>query len=134
MTASSPQGGTRGLTTWMLVVVLLAAAVRLPAFFAPMGREAGRIAHVGRRWVAGSVPYRDVWDRDPPGVYLLAGTIIYVLGPSPALCRLAMLALDLGTLALLYALARLWCRRSAALMPSFTWPRYCRPRQRAIRT
>jgi hypothetical protein len=105
----------------MLVVVLLAVAIRLPAFFTPMGSEAGRIAHVGRRWVAGAVPYRDVWDRDPPGVYLLAGTVVYVLGPSPALCRLAMLALDLGTLALLCALARLWCTRSESLVVGALW-------------
>ncbi|NQT87682.1 hypothetical protein HQ560_13010 [bacterium] len=112
MTASPKTLTPRRIVLWLLLIFLLAIAVRVPAFFLPMGSEAGRVAYVGRRWAAGAVPYRDVWDRDPPGIYVIAGTIVRFLIPSARRCRVVMVAFDLGTLALLIALARRWC----------TWP------------
>ena len=107
---------TRG-RAWlaMLVLMALAVAVRLVLLSFPMGPYAGTIAYVGRRWTAGALPYRDVWDTNVPGLYVFAGAVVRLLGPTVLACRAAMLAFDLGTLLLVYAFVRRWCNRTEAV-------------------
>jgi len=125
----------------LLVVVAVAMAVRLPLAAFPMGSSAGTVAYVGQRWLEGAVPYRDAWDHEPPGLYLLSGLVVRCLAPvgaaveqglvrifvgggvrittgeaMPESCRLAMLAIDLAALLLVYRLVRLWCGRREAVV------------------
>lgn len=107
-------GRSRALL-WMLVVLSLFVAVRLPLFSFPMGQQAGMAAYVGRRWVAGEVAYKAAWDYQMPATYVMAGAIIRVLGPSAARCRVAMMAIDLAAALLVYYFVRHWRNRTEAV-------------------
>ncbi len=107
-------GRSRALL-WTLAVLALFVAVRLPLFSFPMGQEAGTVAYVGRRWVAGELAYKEAWDYRMPATYVMAGAVIRVLGPSAARCRLAMMAIDLATVFLVYSFVRHWRNRTEAL-------------------
>lgn len=113
------QMGRRQAFLWMLVALALMVVVRLPLFSFPMGQTAGKIGYVGRRWVAWrivEVPYRDLWDYEAPANYLLGGLAVRLLGPSAVWCRLAMTAIDLGTVLLVYYFVRQWCNRTEAVV------------------
>jgi len=60
----------RRLIPWVYLV-LAAALVRLPSYLAPIGRDSGVFLYHGARILAGEVPYRDLWDHKPPGIYYL---------------------------------------------------------------
>jgi len=113
------QMSRRHALLWMLLVVVLMVLVRLPLFSFPMGQAAGTAAYIGRRWIARQiveVPYRDMWDYDAPATYLMGGLIVRLFGPSAVRCRLAMMALDLGTVLLVYWFMRQWCNRTEAVV------------------
>jgi len=66
-------GEIRGLR---LGAALLAAATLVAVFFyapawTPMHRDDGAFAYMGRQLLRGVLPYRDVWDHKPPGIYLV---------------------------------------------------------------
>jgi Dolichyl-phosphate-mannose-protein mannosyltransferase len=51
----------------LLLIALL--ATRLPALVEPAGNDQSLYAYGGARLLAGDVPYRDVWDQKPPGIF-----------------------------------------------------------------
>ena len=113
------QMGRRQALLWGLLALTVMAAVRLPLFSFPMDQASGAVGYVGRRWVACrivEVPYRDLWDYEAPGTYLMAGLVVRLLGPSPVWCRLVMTAIDLGTVLLVYWFVRQWCNRTEAVV------------------
>jgi len=133
----------RRALTGMLVVVVLAALVRLPLIKFPMEQSAGTAAYVGQRWLDGAIPYRDTWDYQGPGLYLMSGIVVRAICPlgaafeqgvlrlflgsegkalrvtmgeaAPETCRLVMLLIDLGTVLLVYVFVRRWCNRTEAV-------------------
>lgn len=107
--------GRRHAWLGLLAVLAVAAIVRLPLLAFPMGSEAGVLGYVGRRWIGGWLPYREVWDTHMPAIYLIAGLVVRGLGATALACRSAMFLCDLGTLALVYAIVRQWCNRTEAV-------------------
>jgi hypothetical protein len=99
----------------LTLLVAVAVVVRLPLLAFPMGSEAGILGYVGRRWIAGWLPYREAWDTQMPGIYAIAGVLVRGLGPSVLACRLGMFACELGTLLVVYFLVRQWCNRTEAV-------------------
>lgn len=134
----------RRMVRQMLVVLALAVAIRLPLTQFPMGPSAGTIGYVGQRWLEGAVPYRDAWDHEAPGLYLLSGVTVRYLAPAgarleqalanllvgqpgasprvtpgeamPETCRVVMMALDLIGVLLVYAFVRAWCGHTEAVV------------------
>lgn len=104
------------LVAGMAAIVAVTVLVRMLNLTFPMGQPAGTAAFVGRRWMAGEVPYRDAWDNQGPALYLMAGLITDLIGISPAANRLAMMAIDLATMLLIYLLVRRWNNRTEALV------------------
>ncbi len=95
----------RALIPACIVLVLLA-----PTLFYPYGRDQGVFAYVGAALARGELPYRDVWDLKPPGIYLLYA-LLARLAPDPGaslmlLLRGADLAVAALTGVLLARLAR----------------------------
>jgi hypothetical protein len=82
----------------------------------PYGRDQAVFADVARTILSGGMPYRDVWEIKPPGVYLLYAAITALLGPSMAVVRVVDLLLQAAAVLLLYQIGRpLVGRRGAAL-------------------
>ncbi|MBI1734633.1 MAG: glycosyltransferase family 39 protein [Candidatus Rokubacteria bacterium] len=80
----------------------------------PLIHDAPILHYIARRIAAGAVPYRDVFDMNQPGVYLLHRAVVAVFGDTDFAWRL----FDVGWLALtgalLWAFARPWGPVAAA--------------------
>ncbi|NJN65437.1 MAG: glycosyltransferase family 39 protein, partial [Chloroflexaceae bacterium] len=59
----------------ILVFIMLALAwwLRSPMHALPLERDEGAYAVIAVRWMAGDIPYRDLFDHKPPLVYLVYG-------------------------------------------------------------
>jgi 4-amino-4-deoxy-L-arabinose transferase-like glycosyltransferase len=87
-------------------VLALAMALRAPVASLPFERDEGEYAYTAQRWLAGDVPYRDVFDQKPPAVFAFYAAAFAIGGESPAAVRFAgqvWAAIGLGALALLGA-------------------------------
>lgn len=93
-----------------LFPALIVLGVLSPTLFFPYGRDQGVFAYVGAAIGRGELPYRDVWDLKPPGIYLLYALLTRGVGeagePLMLALRLADLAVAAGVGTLLAALAR----------------------------
>jgi hypothetical protein len=55
---------------WTLVLFLL-MALRVPSIVQPAGGDQSLYLYSGQRVSLGDVPYRDVWDQKPPGIFFI---------------------------------------------------------------
>jgi len=102
-----------------LAILSLSLAARAPTYWTPGGSDLRLFAYFGARWRAGAVPYRDIWDNKPPGIFALLAMVM----PQPSSSTLGLAvaeALALATAALfidallrLLGTERVW--RAAAL-------------------
>jgi hypothetical protein len=83
-----------------------AALLLLPSLLYPFGRDQGVFTDVAQVLLRGGVPYRDVWDIKPPGIYALYTAIVGLFGPRIVAIRAVDLALQAATAAALYMLGR----------------------------
>src|ERR671922_2576087 len=69
---SQPRRRIQGLYL-PLVVCMLALAwwLRGPLHHLPLERDEGAYAVIATRWLAGDVPYRDLFDHKPPLIYVI---------------------------------------------------------------
>src|SRR5262245_29514985 len=86
----------RSLQTDAALLVIVAALVALGALALdcavrslgwPLMHDAPLMHYVAQRWIAGAVPYRDIFDMNVPGIYALHAFVIEVLGPGDAAWR-----------------------------------------------
>lgn len=102
------------------VILLLASAVliafRLHAFDLPLETDECNYALVGARLLAGDRLYVNVWDHQPPGVFMLFGGVIALFGHAPIVFRCLATAFSLASLLFVYAILRRIAGRSAALL------------------
>ena len=64
-------------------VVLLAQLLLFPTLCFPLGRDQGVFTYVAQVMLRGGLPYRDVWEIKPPGIYLVYAGLVKVFGPDP---------------------------------------------------
>ncbi|MDO8628898.1 MAG: glycosyltransferase family 39 protein, partial [Phycisphaerales bacterium] len=102
------------------VILLLASAVliafRLHAFDLPLETDECNYAYIAARLLGGDRLYVDVWDHQPPGVFMLFGGAIALFGDAPLVFRLLSAAFSLASLLFVYAILRRITGRSAALL------------------
>jgi 4-amino-4-deoxy-L-arabinose transferase-like glycosyltransferase len=100
---------------WLIVgLLLLVVIVRLPAWSAPLARDAGVYAFVGQQVAAGHLPYRDVWDHKPPGLYYLFALALVLFPDSTVTLRACELMWVGLTTWAVYSLARRYAHPIAA--------------------
>jgi Dolichyl-phosphate-mannose-protein mannosyltransferase len=83
-----------------------AALLLVPSLLYPFGRDQGVFTDVAQVVLRGGLPYRDVWDIKPPGIYLIYTAIVGLFGPRAAAIRATDLAIQIATVAGLYMLGR----------------------------
>jgi hypothetical protein len=93
-----PDGWLR-IAAWAVVLV---AAFQILMF--PFGRDQGIYALIGEGILRGEVPYRDLWDFKPPGIFFVYGMAQGIFGKSMLAPRLVEV---LGLVAIVLSCARL---------------------------
>ena len=71
----------------LVVVALLALALRAPVAGLPFERDEGEYAYIAQRWFEGDVPYRDAFDQKPPGIFVFYAAAFAAFGESEAAVR-----------------------------------------------
>src|SRR3990172_1473109 len=80
--SSAPRRGILGCRpVWLLLLLVPASLLaRAPTYWTPGRSDLRLFAYFGARWRQGAVPYLDIWDNKPPGIFALMS----VLMPAPA--------------------------------------------------
>jgi hypothetical protein len=90
----------------LILLVLLAVAVRLRLLALPLERDEGEFAYNGQLILQGIAPYKLAFNMKMPGIYAGYAVIMAIFGENPSGIHFGFLLVNLGTLALLFLLAR----------------------------
>ena len=90
----------------LILLVVLAVAVRLRLLALPLERDEGEFAYNGQLILQGIPPFKLAFNMKMPGIYEAYAVIMAVFGQSPSGIHLGFLLVNLGNLALLFLLAR----------------------------
>lgn len=97
--------------TWAVPMLLVLSALmifmRLHAFSLPLETDECNYAYIGERLLHGDRLYVDVWDHQPPGVFVLFAATQVLFGGEPHVFRWLALGASLASLGLIFAIARL---------------------------
>jgi hypothetical protein len=90
-------------------------AFRLHAFDLPLENDECNYAYIGARLLAGDGLYVDVWDHQPPGVFVLFAGVIALFGDAPYVLRWMTTLFSLVSMGLVFAILRRVSSRGAAI-------------------
>lgn len=92
-----------------VLIVLIAAFVRVRLLSMPLERDEGEFAYMGQLLLEGIPPYSLAYSMKLPGVYLVYAAAMAVFGQSPTAVHMALLIANLASVVLLFLLGRrLW--------------------------
>ena len=108
---------------WILLVVAATVLVgfRLHAFDLPLENDECNYAYIAGRLLAGERLYVDVWDHQPPGVFVLYAGAINLFGESPNAFRCMTAGFALTCLVLVFLFVRRIAGPIAALGAAFLY-------------
>jgi 4-amino-4-deoxy-L-arabinose transferase-like glycosyltransferase len=111
---------------YILLALILGGALvlRLAFIHVPLDRDEGWYGYIGQELLRGSIPYRDVFDQKPPGVFYIYAAIVALFGSTVESVRLATAGYVLLTLFGVYRLARYCHGRNAALLAALLYGIY----------
>ena len=121
LTASQARGEAR----WFAPVILALMVVATRAIW--LGDPAADYDEqlyslIGLRWLDGALPYADLWDRKPAGLFALFAVAHAIGGPSPVAYQVMAMGFTLAGSLLVYALARPLADRWGALLAGSAYP------------
>jgi 4-amino-4-deoxy-L-arabinose transferase-like glycosyltransferase len=76
MVARAPRRVGAGAAALLALVAIVFVLVRVPFVDLPLERDEGDYAYVAWRMLEGEVPYRDVFDQKPPGIYVVYAALL----------------------------------------------------------
>jgi hypothetical protein len=100
----------------LVLCALVLVVFRLHAFDVPLERDEGNYAYIGSRLLAGDRLYVDVWDHQPPGVFVLFAAVAAVFGQEPEVFRWLAVIFSLVSMFLVYSVSRCVAGRPAGLL------------------
>jgi 4-amino-4-deoxy-L-arabinose transferase-like glycosyltransferase len=114
------------LAVAMAVVALWVCALRLPAFaVSAFDSDEALFLLIGQTWLEGGLPYADIWDLKPPGLFLIFAGAEWLLGPGVAAARVGAMAAVGASAIGLFLIGRRWLRSSlAAWFGALAYPAY----------
>ncbi len=80
----------------------------------PLERDEGEYAYIAQRMLVGEVPYRDIFDQKPPGVFFVYLVPVAVFGDSVAAIHVTLYLWTAATAAVLFGVTRRVAGASAA--------------------
>lgn len=114
--AASPRASLREHWPIFAVAALLCFSLRALALEVPLERDEGEYAYMAQRLLAGEVPYRDVFNQKPPGIFLAYLPAVWVAGTSVAAIHITAAIWTLWGGFFLFLIVRSFCgARGAAL-------------------
>lgn len=118
---SHPATGASQLDRRLVIAALLACTVvlvlfRLHAFDVPLETDEANYAYIASRLLDGDWLYVDVWDHQPPGIYVLFAGLQAVFGDAPTVYRWAAAGFSVVSLWLVFAIARQCAGNGAAIV------------------
>lgn len=113
MNLSRPKLVDAGIVLAACIVLVL---FRLHAFDLPLETDEANYAYIGGQLLEGDRLYVDVWDHQPPGVFVLFAGAIKIFGDSPLVFRWLATAFSLASLALIFAILRRISGQPAAIL------------------
>ena len=90
----------------LILLVVLAVVVRLRLLALPLERDEGEFAYAGQLILQGIAPYKLAFNMKMPGTYADYAVLMAVFGQSATGLHLGFLFVNLGTIWLLFLLAR----------------------------
>jgi|GEM_PF-5597737 hypothetical protein len=108
--ATSSRPSLRKLGAAFLIVWAAATVVVGRGFtvIAPNPYDPQLFAYIGYEWTKGVVPYVDLWDNKPPGIFALTAGTTWLLGTSVVAMAVVAALFTAATLVVLYCLLRRW--------------------------
>jgi hypothetical protein len=100
---SVPAVAAFAFATW---VILATALGRSFTAMGLAGNDAHLFAYIGQKWFAGRLPYRDIWDNKPPGIFLVTALAFSASARGFAVLAVVEGLLILGTIATVHAILR----------------------------
>ena len=99
-----------GVLVWVGLALALVVLIlfRLHALGLPLETDECNYAYFGARLLAGDRLYVDLWDHQPPGVFVLFAGMIALFGDEPIVFRLMATAFSAVSLVLIFAMLRRW--------------------------
>lgn len=111
------------LGRWLpwLAIAALYAWIRIPLLDVPLDRDEGAFGLIGRAILDGQVPYRDLCDHKPPGVFYLYALALSVFPATALGIHLFLHLWNFATLLLVASVARALSGRRAGLYAAFVY-------------
>jgi len=103
-----PNRRTLGLLVFMTAVIALVIVVRARALPIPLERDEGEYAYMGQLMLEGVPPYKLAYNMKLPGTYASYAALMAVFGQTISGIHLGFLLVNLGSLFLLFQIARRW--------------------------
>lgn len=104
-----------------MILGLGALVVTLAGLLYPFHPDEGVYLTIGKVIISGGLPYRDIFDQKPPGLYFILALGIRSLGTGLWWPRALMILVNISSAGFLYLIARHWLSRTAALGTSFCY-------------
>jgi 4-amino-4-deoxy-L-arabinose transferase-like glycosyltransferase len=104
---SAPQQSNALLISLALVAILgLTLLLRMNFWDQPLQMDEGVYSYIGWGMFDGLVPYKDVFDHKPPGIYMLYAVAFLLLGPTALSVKVFGTIYTLGTVLAVFQVAR----------------------------
>lgn len=90
----------------LLIILVMAFSLRMAFIHEPFERDEGQYAYIAQEILHGSIPYRDVIEIKPPGVFYIYASAITLFGNTTESIRLFTAFYSLLTVIVVYLIAR----------------------------
>ncbi len=109
------------MTEWVCLVVagMVLVLMRLHAFDLPLENDECNYAYIAQRLLLGDHLYVDVWDHQPPGIFMLCAGVIALFGDAPEVFRWLTIVFSLASMVLIYLILRCMGGFASAIMGVF---------------
>ncbi|MCK6473102.1 MAG: glycosyltransferase family 39 protein [Planctomycetes bacterium] len=104
-----------------LAIAALYAWIRIPLLDVPLDRDEGAFGLIGRSILEGQLPYRDLCDHKPPGVFYLYALALSIFPATPRGIHIFPHLWNFVALLLVAAVARVLSGRRAGLYAAFVY-------------